>query len=93
MRGLVAFGDSAPVPISDRIVDTVMDGCRRREVEPRVKCGDRVRIMASDRREPDAATFWGQLASLDGEGRAVVLMTLLGRRHEIQIATDRLALP
>lgn len=87
---LVAFGDGDPLPISDHIVDSVRDSCLKREVQPRFKLGDHVSIVPASTRERESPTIWGQLASLDGEGRVVVLLTLLGREHRIHVESDRL---
>ena len=92
VTGLVTFGDGDPLPVSDHVVDTIRDNCCELAVQPRFTLGDRVRVMPSEIQQPQATEFWGRLASMDGEGRAVVLLSLLGREHEIQVATDRLSL-
>ena len=90
VTGLVAFGDSDPLPVSDHIVGSIRDGCRECTVSARFTPGDRVAIVSSGIRDPEATAFWGQLSMLDGEGRAVVLLSLLGRENRVQVATDRL---
>ena len=89
---MVAFGDSDPLKVTDRIVEDIRSGCREAFVQPHVKPGDHVRIGPLEVEHLGSTAFWGRMISMDGHGRAIVLLTLLGREHKVKIATDRLTL-
>ena len=89
---MVAFGNSDPLKVTDQIVEDIRSGCREASAWPHVKSGDRVRIGPLDVEHVAPTTFWGQFVSMGGQGRAIVLFSLLGREHKVEIAADRLTL-
>mgnify|MGYP004356258793 CR=1 FL=1 len=91
---MVAFGNSDPLKVTDQIVEDIRSGCREASAWPHVKSGDRVRIgpLGLDVDHVVPTAFWGQFVSMGGRERAIVLFSLLGREHKVEIAADRLTL-
>ena len=89
---MVAFGNSDPLKVTHQIVEDIRGGCREASAQPDVKSGDHVRIGPLDVEHVAPTTFWGQFVSMGGQGRAIVLFSLLGREHKVEIAADRLTL-